>query len=148
MITKILEFLSPFARDHLHRDSTSIHNALKAMAYGQAAISFSVFMNKTFDQSLFLAIFAFLFPIFIALGASFGIMAQQDSKNGQLLVVGIFIFLCLTLLHFVSLSIFFFSFNKLAALALILSIIAIFNIAGWAARLYTKILKSEEREKL
>lgn len=148
MITKALEFCAPFARGHLHKDPTSIHNALKAMAYGQAAISFSAFMNEIAGQNIFMATFAFLFPIFIALGASFGIMAQQASKNGRLLVVSIFIFACITFLHFIFLSGFFFSFKKLAALALIFSIIAIFHIAGIDARIYTKISKSNSSEGL
>jgi len=140
---KALKFIAPFLTSHLHRDPASVHGALRGMSYGQAAIAFTVFMADTSGQSHFMAAFAFIFPIFIAMGAIFGAMAQQENKNGHLLVTATVVFVLLTTLHSSFLFIHFVSFNKLAALAFALSFIAIFYIFGFAARLYGNISKSE-----
>lgn len=144
MINKIIEFISPFLTSHLHKDPVSIHGALKGMSYGQAAIAFTVFINNTTNQSHFIAAFTFIFPIFIALGATFGAMVQQKNKDGNILAVAIFIFLLVTALHSIALLLFFFSFNKLAALAFIFSLLAIFNIFGWASKIYFEISKNHK----
>ncbi|MGU5738650.1 hypothetical protein [Aeromonas caviae] len=144
MINKILKFIAPFLTSHLHKDPVSIHGALKGMSYGQAAIAFTVLINDTANQSHFMAAFAFIFPIFIALGAAFGAMAQQESKNGNVLVVATFIFLLITTLHSIALFEYFFSFNKFAALAFFLSFLAIFNIFGFAAKIYSGISKDQD----
>jgi predicted Kef-type K+ transport protein len=141
---KALKFIAPFLTSHLHRDPSSVHSALRGMSYGQAAIAFTVFMDDTSDQSHFMAAFAFIFPIFIAMGATFGAMAQQESKNGSLLVAATLVFILLTSLHSLFLFIHFFSFNKLAALMFALSFIAIFNIFGFAAKLYGEISQQEK----
>lgn len=143
-INKILRFIAPFVTSHLHKDPVSIHGALKGMSYGQAAIAFTVFINDTANQSHFMAAFTFIFPIFIVLGAALGAMAQQESKNGNILVVATFIFLLITTLHFIALFVFFFSFNKLAALAFFLSFLVIFNILGFAAKIYSDISKNKD----
>jgi RsiW-degrading membrane proteinase PrsW (M82 family) len=140
-ITKTLEFISAFVSDHLQKDSVSIHNALKIMAYGQAAISFTLLTDNTEDQSMFMAVFALIFPLFLVLGAYFGILAQQNNKNGSLLVVTIFVFMLLTLSHSAFIAVFLFSFNKAAALAFILSFIAVPNILGYTMRIYSDISK-------
>lgn len=141
MIDKILRFIAPFLASHLHKDPVSIHGALKGMSYGQAAIAFTVFINDTVNQSYFMAAFTFIFPIFIALGAVFGVMAQQENKNGNLLVVATLIFLLITTLHSIALFVFFFSFNAFAGLAFLLSFIAVFNIFGFAAKIYGDLSK-------
>ena len=143
MISKTLKFIAPFLTSHLHKDPVSIHGALKGMSYGQAAIAFAIFINDTSNQSHFMAAFTFIFPIFIALGAAFGVMAQQENKNGNILVVATFLFILLTTLHSIALFVFFLDFNKLAAFTFFLSILAIFNVFGFGAKLYGDISKNE-----
>jgi len=71
-------------------------------------------------------------------------MAQQESKNGNLLVVATVIFLLITTLNSIALFVFFFSFNKFAGLAFLLSFIAIFNIFGFAAKIYGDISNDQD----
>ncbi|WP_439887826.1 hypothetical protein ACSX1C_00820 [Pseudomonas sp. MBLB4123] len=143
MISKLLKFIAPFLTAHLHKDPVSVHGALKGMSYGQAAIAFAIFINDTSNQSHIMAAFTFIFPIFIALGAAFGAMAQQENKNGNILVVAIFLFTLQTALHSVALFVFFFSFNKLASLTFIFSMLAVLNLFGLAAKLHTSISKND-----
>lgn len=144
MIRRILKFIAPFLTSHLHKDSASIHGALKGMSYGQAAIAFTIFINDTSNQSYFMAAFTLIFPIFIAIGAAFSIMAHQESKNSNVLVVATFLFILLTTLHSITLFVYFFSFNKLASLTFFISFLAIFYIFILSAKLYGSISKNEE----
>lgn len=147
MLAKVLKFISPFLSSHLDKDSESIHNALRGMSYGQAAIAFSVFMKDIEHQSSFMAVFTFIFPIFLALGVVFGMMAQQKSRNGELLAVTSLLFLAATILHAIALFIFFFRINYAAAIAFLFSIIGIANLAGFGAKLYGHISKKDSAEK-
>jgi hypothetical protein len=144
MISKVLKFIAPFLTSHLHKDPVSIHGALKGMSYGQAAIAFTIFINDTSNQSHIMAAFTFIFPIFIVLGAAFGVMAQQGNKDGSILAVAIFLFALLTALHAAALFIFFFSFNKPASITFFISILAIFNILGLAAKIHKNISTNDK----
>ncbi|MFI8608077.1 hypothetical protein ACIGFL_07045 [Pseudomonas sp. NPDC077649] len=144
MISRLQKFIAPFLTSHLHKDPVSIHGALKGMPYGQAAIAFTIFINDTSNKSHIMTAFTFIFPIFIVLGAAFGAMAQQENKSGNILVVAIFLFALLTALHSTALFVFFFSFNKLAPLTFFLSVLAIFNIFGFAAKLHKSISASDD----
>lgn len=146
MIEKFLKFMSPFLSSHLAKDPASIHNALKGMSYSQAAIAFTVFMKDIVNQSYFMAVFTFIFPIFIAMGAAFGIMAQQENKRGELLSVAIFLFFLATAFHAFVLFVFFSRINFVSAIAFLFSIIAIFNIFVFGAKLYENILKNSRTE--
>jgi heme A synthase len=144
MLIKIINFASPFLTSLLYKDPASIYNAFKGMSYGQAAIAFTVFMNETSDSEYYMAIFTLIFPIFIALGATLGILAQQEVRNGKTLAIAILIFIALTTAHSIALLLFFISVNWLAALFFLLSIVVIFNLLAYSATLYHKSMTGKE----
>ncbi|MBB3637164.1 hypothetical protein [Variovorax atrisoli] len=138
MTHTLTSFITAFANGHLAKHPAVAFTALRTMSLGQAAVGFAFFMNEEYSKSWTVAPFALLFPLFLVLGAATGAMAITAGQNGRLLVAAGSLFALLTLANYVALVLFLVFVNWLAAIALVLSVIAVPWLLRLGGSLYGK----------